>query len=49
MIFYRVFLDVPTELVRYLAQLLREHRHEIGTRDGTRKLGCWRQAIFALA
>jgi hypothetical protein len=46
---YRVILDVPTELARYLARLLRERRREIGTRRGTRALSCWRQAVFALA
>ena len=27
----------------------REHRRELGTRDGTRALTCWKQAVFALA
>jgi hypothetical protein len=42
-------LDVPTELVLYVAKLLAGHRREIGTRRGTRALTCWRQAVFALA
>jgi hypothetical protein len=46
---YRVLLDVPAELVLYVAELLGKHRREIGTRRGTRALSCWRQAIFALA
>ena len=29
--------------------LLAAHRREIGTRDGTRALTCWKQAVFALA
>ncbi len=49
MLSYRVLLDVPAELVLYVAELLGKHRREIGTRRGTRALSCWRQAIFALA
>ena len=29
--------------------LLAAHRREIGTRDGTRALTCWKQAVFTLA
>jgi hypothetical protein len=47
--FYRVRLDVPRELVLFVSGLLAGHRREIGTRKGTRKLGCYRQALFALA
>jgi DDE superfamily endonuclease len=47
--FYRVRLDVPRELVLFVSGLLAGHRREIGTRRGTRKLGCYRQALFALA
>jgi hypothetical protein len=47
--FYRVRLDVPRELVLFVSRLLAEHRREIGTRRGTRSLGCYRQALFALA
>ena len=49
MIFYRVTLDVPLQLVLFVSQLLAEHRREIGTRAGTRALTCWKQAVFALA
>ena len=34
MVSYRVMLDVPGELILYLARLLRERRREIGTRKG---------------
>ena len=33
----------------FVSGLLAAHRREIGTRKGTRKLGCYRQALFALA
>jgi DDE superfamily endonuclease len=46
---YRVMLDVPDELVRFVSGLLAARRREIGTRKGTRKLGCYRQALFGLA
>jgi hypothetical protein len=46
---YRVMLDVPLQLALYVTDLLAAHRGEIGTRDGTRALTCWKQAIFALA
>ena len=49
MITYRVRLDVPRELVLFVSRLLARHRREIGTRKGTRKLGCYRQALFGLA
>jgi hypothetical protein len=42
-------LDVPVQLVLFVAKLLAAHRREIGTRRGTRALTCWRQAVFALA
>jgi hypothetical protein len=42
-------LDVPAELVLYVAKPLAGHRREIGTRRGTRALTCWRQAVFVLA
>jgi hypothetical protein len=42
-------LDVPRELVLFVSGLLAAHRREIGTRKGTRRLGCYRQALFALA
>jgi DDE superfamily endonuclease len=46
---YRVMLDVPRELVQFVSGLLAARRREIGTRKGTRKLGCYRQALFGLA
>jgi hypothetical protein len=46
---YRVILDVPLPLVLFVSRLLGEHRREIGTRDGTRALTCWKQAVFVLA
>jgi hypothetical protein len=46
---YRVRLDVPRELVLFVSRLLARHRKEIGTRKGTRCLGCYRQALFVLA
>jgi hypothetical protein len=33
----------------FVARLLAGHRREIGTRDGSRALSCWKQAVFALA
>jgi hypothetical protein len=45
---YRAMLDVPRELVSYLAGLLRAHRRVLGTRKGTRLLTPWRQAVFGL-
>jgi hypothetical protein len=49
LITYRVGLDVPGELVRFVSRLLARRRKEIGTRKGTRSLGCYRQALFGLA
>jgi len=46
---YRVTLDVPLPLVLFVSGLLADHRREIGTRDGTRALTCWKQAVFILA
>src|SRR5690242_8722593 len=46
---YRVILDVPLPLVVFVSRLLADHRREIGTRNGTRALTCWKQAVFALA
>jgi hypothetical protein len=46
---YRVTLDVPLQLVMFVAKLLAAHRREIGTRRGTRALTCYKQAVFALA
>jgi len=49
LITYRVRLDVPRELILFVSRLLARHRTEIGTRKGTRCLGCYRQALFVLA
>jgi hypothetical protein len=46
---YRVTLDVPFQLVVFVSKLLAAHRRELGTRDGTRALTCWKQAVFAIA
>jgi hypothetical protein len=46
---YRVILAVPFQLVAFVSELLADHRRELGTRDGTRALTCWKQAVFALA
>jgi DDE superfamily endonuclease/Helix-turn-helix of DDE superfamily endonuclease len=45
---YRAMLDVPRELMRYLARLLAAERRAIGTRKGTRALTCHSQAILVL-
>src|ERR1700749_1286792 len=42
-------LDVPGELIWFVSRLLAPRRRQIGTRKGTRRLGCYRQALFALA
>ena len=49
MVSYRVMLDVPRDLIWFVSGLLAARRREIGTRRGTRRLGCYRQALFALA
>ncbi len=49
MITYRVALDVPLQLVIKVPGLLKKHREELGTRNGTRALTCYRQAIFLTA
>jgi hypothetical protein len=46
---YRVMLDVPRELIWFASGLLAARRRQIGTREGTRRLGCYMQALFALA
>jgi hypothetical protein len=46
---YRVMLDVPKDLIWFVSRLPAARRHEIGTRKGTRRLGCYKQALFALA
>jgi hypothetical protein len=46
---YRVMLDVPADQVRFVSRLLAAHRRKIGTRKGTRRLTCYKQALFGLA
>jgi hypothetical protein len=46
---YRAILDVPRELVQFVAKLLAAHRRALGTRRGTRLLTCYRQAVYVLA
>lgn len=41
-------LDVPRELVMYVAGLLAANRLALGTRRRTRALTCWSQALFVL-
>jgi hypothetical protein len=45
---YSAMLDVPRELVWFLANLLAARRRELGTRPGSRALSCFKQALFAL-
>jgi len=46
---YRARLDVPIALVLFVSGLLAARRRAVGTRKNTRRLGCYRQAVFALA
>ncbi len=48
MLSYPAILDVPTELVTFLAELPATERTERGTRAGTRALTCGKQALFTL-
>jgi hypothetical protein len=45
---YPAMLDVPRELVRHVAGLLRAERRARGTRRGTRRLTCFYQAVLVL-
>jgi len=45
---YRAMLDVPAELLRYLARLLNAERRRRGTPARSRKLTCREQALLAL-
>jgi hypothetical protein len=45
---YGAMLDVPRELVTFVASLLATNRRARGTRRGTRALGCFQQALFVL-
>ena len=49
MVSYRVVLDVPRDLILFLSGLFAARCREIGTRKNSRKLGCYRQAVFGLA
>ena len=49
MVSYAVMLDVPRELIWFVSGLLAARRRQIGTRKGTRRLTCYKQALFALA
>jgi len=46
---YRAMLDVPRELVRRVAILLRAERRDRGTRPGSRALTCWNEALMVLS
>lgn len=48
MITYSARLDVPRELVRHVARLLRAERRAVGTRPGARALTCFYQALLVL-
>lgn len=45
---YRAMVDVPGELVAYLARLLAAERRALGPRRGTRALSCVKQALLVL-
>ena len=45
---YRAMLDVPVELVRYVARLLAAERRARGTRKNSRALTCYYQALMVL-
>ncbi len=49
MVTYPAMLDVPRELIRFVAGLLRAERRARGTRKGTRRLTCRKQALFTIA
>lgn len=49
MVTYPAMLDVPRELIRFVAGLLRAERRARGTRKGTRRLTCYFQALFVIA
>ena len=46
---YSVTLDVPVELVQFLARQLSAERRRVSTRRGTRRLTSFKQAVFGLA
>jgi hypothetical protein len=45
---YRAMVDVPRELVQYVARLLHAERRSRGTRKKTRALTCFHQALLVL-
>jgi len=45
---YVATLDIPRQVVDYLARLLAAHRSLIGTPRGSRALGPFRQAVLEL-
>jgi hypothetical protein len=45
---YRATLDVPADLVAFIAGLLAAERQRRGTPRGSRKLSCFRQAVLGL-
>ena len=49
MLCYPTILDVPRELIVYVAELLRLEQRRRGTRRGARLLTPFRQAVFVLA
>ncbi len=49
MLTYRVSLGVRFQPVLLVSRLLAGRRRDIGTRNGTRALTCWKQAVFVLA
>ncbi len=45
---YQAVLDVRRETVLFLSGLLHDRRRDIGTRTGTRSVGCFAQAVLVL-
>ena len=48
MVTYPAMLDVPRELVVFVANVVAANRRALGTRRRTRALTCWSQALFCL-
>ena len=46
MLAYRATIDVPRELVQYLARLLQAERRALGTRRKARALTCFYQGFM---
>ena len=49
MVSYRVMLNVPRELVLFVFRVAGRPPPSDRHAEGNRKLGCYRQAVFALA